>query len=203
MPPERNRPPAGSRVLRRRATIIDVAAVAGVSRQTVSRVLAGGELVAEATNARVTSAIEELGYRPNHLARALGQQRSCILGVAARDLNSPLTSPFIERLQELSRPVGYHVIVSKFDLDEEEGGAGTLHTFVSLSVDGIALFPSAMEAEVIAQFARSYDGRMVVVGRTDRLEGVFSLSLDEVKAAKLVVDHLLETGPQTHRHLGQ
>lgn len=191
MPPGRDRLIPGSR---RRATIIDVAEAADVSRQTVSRVLAGGDLVAKDTHARVTSAIEDLGYRPNHLARTLVQQRSCILGVAARDLSSPLTAPFIERLQELCGPLGYHVIVSKFDLDEDEGGADTLHTFVSLSVDGIALFPSVMETDVMTRFARSYYGRMVVVGRTEPLDGVRVLSLDEITAAQLVVDHLIETG---------
>jgi len=182
-----------SKVRHKRATIIDVAERAGVSRQTVSRVVAGGELVAKDTLERVTTAIEELGYRPNHLARTLVQRRSCILGVSALDLDSPLASPFIERLQALSRPLGYHIIVSNFDL-EDEGGAGTLHTFVSLSVDGIALFPAVMEADVIERFARSYDGRIVAVGRVDQIEGVHSLSLDEVAAAQLVVDHLISRG---------
>ena len=179
--------------LHRRPTIVDVAKTAGVSRQTVSRVLAGGGLVAEDTHARVTSAIEELGYRRNHLARMLVQRRSCILGVAARDLNSPLTAPFIARLQELCRPLDYHVIVSNFDLDED-GGVGALHTFVSLSVDGIALFPSVMEVETIERFAGSYDGRLVAIGSTVLIEGVHSLSLDEVGAARLVVDHLRSAG---------
>lgn len=182
-----------ARVRHRRATIVDVAAVAGVSRQTVSRVITGGDLVAESTHALVTSAIQELGYRPNHFARTLAQQRSCILGVAARDLNSPLTPPFIARLQALCRPLGYHVIVSNFDLDDR-GGIGTLDTFVTLNVDGIALFPSAMDTAAIEQFACSYDGRLVAIGRTERFEGVHSLSLDEDAAARLVVDHLRTTG---------
>jgi len=180
-------------VRHKRATIIDVAEMAGVSRQTVSRVVAGGDLVAKETHERVAKAIEELRYRPNHLARTLVQRRSCILGVTARDLNSPLTSPFIERLQALSQPLGYHIIVSNFDL-EEEGGAGTLHTFVSLSVDGIVLFPSVMNTEVIERFAESYDGRIVTVGLTQPLKGVHSLSLDEVAAAQMVVDHLRGRG---------
>lgn len=176
-----------------RATIIDVAELAGVSRQTVSRVLSGGILVAAATRERVASAISELGYRPNYVARALVQRRSRILGVAARDLNSPLSAPFIARLQALSRPLGYHVLVSNFDL-EDRGGIGALDTFVSLGVDGVALFPSSMETDVVEAFARSYDGRVVAIGRTKAFEGVHTVSLDEVAAAHLVIDHLRTTG---------
>lgn len=193
MPAGSDRERRDTRDLHRRATIVDVAAMAGVSRQTVSRVLGRAGPVAEETRARVTSAIRELGYRPNQVARTLVQRRSCILGVSARDLNSPLTAPFIARLQALSRASDYHVIVSNFDLDDE-GGVGTLHTFVSLNVDGIALFPSVMKADVIEQFARFYAGRVVAVGRTAPLEGVCALSLDEIGAARLVVDHLRSRG---------
>src|SRR5438552_3206696 len=72
--------------MRRHPTILDVASHAGVSKSTVSNVVRGLPGVSEATRRRVGTAIRELGYRPNVLARQLVQQRTSILGVVVGDL---------------------------------------------------------------------------------------------------------------------
>ena len=69
-----------------RPTIIDVADMADVSRQTVSRVLSDHPRVAEATRARVKEAIATLGYRPNRMARALVTKSTLTFGFAAVDM---------------------------------------------------------------------------------------------------------------------
>src|SRR5450432_823513 len=90
-------PQAGGRTPRRRTTsdrgpaMVDVAQLAGVSHQTVSRVINNDAGVRPTTRQRVLSAIEELGYRRNSAARALDTGRSQTLGVVS--LNSTLYGP--------------------------------------------------------------------------------------------------------------
>src|SRR5437773_1654400 len=81
-------------------TLGDVAALAGVSRSTVSNVVRGSDVVAPRTRRRVAAAIEQLGYRPNALARQLLRGRASTVGVIARDLRNPFTAEmasFVER----------------------------------------------------------------------------------------------------------
>ena len=73
----------------RPATLGDVATLAGVSASTVSNVVRGSDVVAAPTRRRVQTAIEQLGYRPNALARHLLQGRATTIGVIARDLGNP------------------------------------------------------------------------------------------------------------------
>ena len=85
----------------------DVARLAGVSHQTVSRVINGSTSIRPATKARVEQAIEELGYRPNTAARALVTRRSGIIGIVGT--SSALYGPSsIQRsVQEAARAAGY------------------------------------------------------------------------------------------------
>ncbi|WP_377267593.1 LacI family DNA-binding transcriptional regulator [Peterkaempfera sp. SMS 1(5)a] len=93
----------------RRVTVRDVAAHAGVSQATVSQVLNSSRPVSEATRARVTASIEELGFRPNHLARALRQQKSHTVAIVVPNITH-VTYPMVARgAGEILGPLGYQV----------------------------------------------------------------------------------------------
>jgi len=101
--------------MRRHPTILDVASHAGVSKSTVSNVVRGLPGVSEATRRRVGTAIRELGYRPNVLARQLVQQRTSILGVVVGDLVEGLAGgdddqqpPQVVAVVELGEPAAGH-----------------------------------------------------------------------------------------------
>src|SRR6266536_4551246 len=96
----------------RAPSMSDVAALAGVSHQTVSRVLAGHPNVRPHTRARVLTAVEELGYRPNTAARALATGRSRTLGVVS--MNSTLYGPasMLYSIEEAAKLAGYFVTVA-------------------------------------------------------------------------------------------
>src|SRR6266545_2909606 len=118
-PMSTTRPRGAARGRQRRGPVMaDVAKLAGVSHQTVSRVLNSAELVRPETRERVREAMRELGYQPNSLARALVTGRSWTLGVVSFDttLYGPASTLFgIERAAHLS---GYFVsIVSVTSLD--------------------------------------------------------------------------------------
>ena len=95
-------------VTRKVPTILDVASEAGVSKSTVSNVVRGLPGVSEATRLRVQSAIEELGYRPNVLARQLVQQRTSILGVVVGDLANPFFGEMAKLVERHAATRGYH-----------------------------------------------------------------------------------------------
>src|SRR5262245_52022393 len=81
----------------------DVAARAGVSQATVSRVLSGSATVSEATRARVMAALESTGYQPNHAARAMRTRRSGTIGVVVTDVLNPF---YPEVVAAASRELG-------------------------------------------------------------------------------------------------
>ena len=97
-------------------TMADVARQAGVSHQTVSRVLGDHPNVRDETRAKVLHAIEEMGYRRNHSARSLATRRTRTLGVVASDttLYGPASTLFA--LEEAARARGY--LVSTVSLRE-------------------------------------------------------------------------------------
>jgi DNA-binding LacI/PurR family transcriptional regulator len=96
--------------MKSRPTIKDVAARAGVSRQTVSRVINDkGEVSAE-TRARVLVAIEELGYRPSAVARSMVAGRTCMLGCISPNLTDYTFACIIESAQAEARRQGYFIL---------------------------------------------------------------------------------------------
>jgi len=177
----------------RRPTIIDVAELVGVSRQTVSRVLAEHPRVASETRRRVKEAIVELDFRPNRMARALVTQTSMTFGIASVDIRNLHFAETCSGMQTLARQQGYHLVVTELDLDDA-GGIGTLETLLSLGVDGIVIFPNILTDADLAAFADRCGRPVVMMGRPTRLPGIVSIALDETAAAGTIVDHLLASG---------
>ena len=176
-----------------RPTIIDVATEAGVSRQTVSRVVTNHPRVAPATRVRVEEAIATLGYRPNRMARALVTQTSLTFGFAAIDMRDLHFGDTCFGMQVAAREHGYYLVVTELDFDDDRG-LGTLETLLTLGVDGVALFPSILSDSDIEQFAASCGCPVVMIGRASKVSNVVSIAMDENAAAELVVDHLAERG---------
>ncbi len=177
----------------RRPTIIDVADMADVSRQTVSRVVSDHPRVAPATRARVKEAIDALGYRPNRMARALVTRSSMTFGFAAVDMQDLHFGDTCAGMQSAAREHGYYLVVTELDFGDD-GGLGTLETLLTLGVDGIALFPSFLSDEDIGAFAASNGCPVVMIGRDNLVPNVVSIAMDEVRAAEMIVDRFVETG---------
>jgi DNA-binding LacI/PurR family transcriptional regulator len=95
----------------RRATIIDVARLSGVSKSTVSNVVHGAAPVHPDTRAQVLRAIQELGYRPNALARDLKRQRSAMVGVVVGDLSNPFYAELTKLIEQHTASAGYATIL--------------------------------------------------------------------------------------------
>src|SRR5262249_42710814 len=98
-------PPAG-----KPPTILDVAKRAGVSKSTVSNVIRGVRTIKPKTKLKVTRAIEELGYRPNILARQMVHQRTTIFGVVVGDLANPFYAEMAKQIERSAATRQYRVM---------------------------------------------------------------------------------------------
>src|SRR5712692_5901350 len=125
----------GSTPLRRPPTILDVASRAGVSKSTVSNVISGVMGVSEETRRRVDTAIKQLGYRPNILARQRIEQRTNILGVVVGDLATPFHAETAKSVERHAAARGYTAMFCNTEGDSESELAG-IETLVEQRVAG-------------------------------------------------------------------
>src|SRR3954466_6001958 len=123
-----------------RVTIRDVAAHAGVSAMTVSRVINDHARVSADTRRAVQASIEQLGYRPNQLARSLSRRRTGALGVIVPDLANPFFTLVVRGIEEVAWHADYHVILcnTQADLDRERK---YLEDMLSFHVEGVLIAP--------------------------------------------------------------
>ncbi len=189
-----NRPPV----------MVDVARLAGVSHQTVSRVLNGYPNVSESARSRVESAIEQLGYRRNSTARALVTRRSMTLGVVSVDTVHHGPSRTLFGIAEAARQSGYSVNLVILDRIDEQTMAGALNHLVEASVDGIVVIAPVVEA-VSAVAGLAADVPLVMVeGMENEQTGAVAIddvAIDQELGARLAVRHLLELGHRTVWHV--
>ncbi|WP_440103600.1 substrate-binding domain-containing protein [Streptosporangium sp. H16] len=120
-----------------RPSITRVAQLAGVSATTVSHALNGRRPVADETRRRVLAAIDQLGYRPNVLARGLRTSRSQTIGLIIPDITNPFYPALARGLQDVLGPAGYDEIISNTDGDRELERAA-IEQMIARQVDGLA-----------------------------------------------------------------
>ncbi|MFI9543188.1 LacI family DNA-binding transcriptional regulator [Streptomyces sp. NPDC052016] len=179
-------------------TMADVARLAGVSHQTVSRVLGDHPNVRDETRARVLRAIEEMGYRRNSSARALATRRTRTLGVVASDttLYGPASTLFA--LEEAARAEGYLVsTVSLRELTVEKLSEALDHLSEG-GVEGVvAIAPQRSAVDALAGLRYPFPVVVVGSGGVD----IPSVSVDQHLGARLATGHLLAAGHRRVWHL--
>lgn len=176
----------------RRVTARDVARRAGVSQPTVSLVLGRNPRarVAPETRARVLRAAEELGYRPNLLARALVRRRSFAIGIIVPDLANPFFADVVSGAQRVAAQQGYAALLGEA---REVPVERHLEALRGRQVDGV-LIDAAGAAALGADLLEGLD--VVLIDEpSERWPGVAS---DALAAGRLAAEHLLALG---HRRL--
>jgi DNA-binding LacI/PurR family transcriptional regulator len=172
----------------KRPTLRDVAREAGVSYQTVSRVINGDEHVASATRDRVLKTINKLGFRPNRAAQILQTERSHTLEVIM------FTSGFNRFLSEMARTaheLGYHFVISAIFPDEF---ATALESAASRFIDGVLLIPLIPVIDDYHELMRLSDGVPFVQIGARLGADLPSVIYDQAQGARLAVQHLLDLG---------
>ncbi len=177
----------------------DVARLAGVSHQTVSRVLNGHPNVRHQTRLRVRAAIEELGYRPNRAARALVTGRSQLIGVVAQ--NSTLYGPssLLGAFELAATARGFVVSVRRVrELDGASIAAAVEH-HRDQRVDGIVAITPTAAAD--AALARVPAGVPLVTVDGDPSRDAALVTVDQEAGARAATRHLLDAGHRTVWHV--
>lgn len=174
-------------------TIKDVAARAGVSVATVSRVLNEKGLVREDTVRRVLDAAAELNYVPHGGARSLSTRRTSTVGVVLPDLHGEFFSEVIRGIDVAARRRGYHLLVSGSHSEWSEMSAVLLA--VRGRVDGLIVMAPELEAERIASWLPT---GLPVVLLNCRAEGAWSVAVDNSRGAASMMQHLISLG---HREI--
>jgi DNA-binding LacI/PurR family transcriptional regulator len=179
-------------------SIRDVADRAGVSYQTVSRVLNGHPSLRRETVARVRAAIDALGYRPNRAARALVTARNHTIGVllTARALHGPFSS-FLT-IVEAARERGYTVTTTPNASDDPADIVEALDALLAHGVEGIvAIAPQDRAREAV----RASGAAVPVLTLQGGPDEVHDFGFDQQEGARLAIRHLLGLGHRRIVHL--
>jgi LacI family transcriptional regulator len=184
-------------------TVKDVASRANVSPGTVSNVLTGKRPVSTATRARVTKAIEELGYQPNILARSLINRRSETLAVVASGLEYFGPSQTIVGIEREADELGYSVLLRLIHWSDDRQAAMTLDALAGRQVDGIIwAVPEIGQNRAWVSRGRLEKLPPIVFVSMAGLPGVTSVSVDNHAGARLATEHLLSEGRRSIGFIG-
>lgn len=179
--------------------MVDVARLAEVSQQTVSRVINGHPSVGPEVRDRVLRAVAQLNYRPNNAARALATNRSMNLGVVSFGLAQHGPSVALFGIAEEARRHGYATsVVPLGDVSKDSFKAAIDH-LVDTTVDGVIVL-----APVHAAYAalEGLEARFpMAVFDPAAPEGSGRIGIDETLGARLATRHLLELGHETVWHV--
>jgi DNA-binding LacI/PurR family transcriptional regulator len=179
--------------------MMDVARLAGVSHQTVSRVLNDHPSVREETRERVLAAMRELDYRRNSAARTLVTRRSQTLGVASFDTTLVGPSSMVYAIERAAREAGYFVTIASAHTLDENSMLEALDRLREQAVEGIvALAPMRPALAAVARVPN--DMPVVGIGVGDAAD-VPMVAVDNVAGAELACRHLLSLGHATVHHL--
>ena len=181
-------------------TIHDVAAQAGVSSQTVSRVINGRPNVKESTRNHVLKIVETLRFRPNRTAQNLASQRSRLIGLITYALSEVGPTQVLVRLEEAARDRGFSVIVIDIKEMTVENIKYAIDELRDQQVAGIQFnLPLRIDFTFLREIAKELP---VMIYDISLGPHVPSVVFKHQAAACLVTDHLLDLGHEKIVHLG-
>jgi DNA-binding LacI/PurR family transcriptional regulator len=184
---------------RRPAVMADVARIAGVSHQTVSRVLNEHPSVRPATRERVLAAIQAVDYRRNSAARALVTRRSHTIGVVSFDTTLYGPASTLYGVEQAARQAGYFVSVASLKTINRGTVHEALDRLAEQSVEGlIVIAPQRDAAEALAELPH---GLPVVAVEGGSGPGVPVVCVDQAEGARLVTRHMIDLGAPTVWHV--
>ena len=192
-------PTPGRRAGTPRPSMADVARLAGVSSQTVSRVSNGQSNVDEATRARVLEAMQTLGYRPNGAARALKSGRFHTIGVIMTTLQTLGNIRTLDAIATEAAHADYSVVLMPISDQTLRGVSGAYQRLSAQAVDGAVII---LEARFLdqAEFALP-PGIPVVVIDSGAGPGYTVVDTDQALGARQATEHLLGLGHRQVWHI--
>jgi LacI family transcriptional regulator len=183
-------------------TLRDVARAAQVHPGTVSRALNAETrgLVNQETAERVMRAAEELGYRPNPIARGLKTNRSFTVGVLVPDLTNPLFPPIVRGIEDRLGAAGYTSLIANTDNDPDRERQD-FEAMRARQVDGFITATARADREFVDE-TRGLGEPIVLVNRRLEDESLPAVTVDDQEGARLAVEHVVALGHRRVAHLG-
>lgn len=177
---------------RRRASISDVARLAGVAVGTVSNVLNRPDIVAPATRARVEAAIKESSFVPNGVARQLRAGTITTVGVVVLDIRNPFFTEVARGVEDRLALADHTLMLASSD-DDPARERRYLQLFEEHGVVGLLVVPSGPDLDQLVEI-RSRGVHVVLLDAPGEGSGLSSVSVDDEAGGALAMAHLIERG---------
>lgn len=181
------------------ATIYDVARAAGVTAATVSVALSGRGVVNRKTREHILRCAQELGYRPNLVARSLTTGQTHTIGLVVYDITNPFYGEVALAVEQTALRAGYRVTFAN-TMGDPTLGAELLEELAARQVDGIIAMAGGISREAIRALATTGVPVVPCMWDEDEKHGLANgVEIDFAAAARLVADYLVDLG---HRRIG-
>jgi DNA-binding LacI/PurR family transcriptional regulator len=175
-----------------------VAEQAGVSVKTVSRVINKQGEISDETRSRVSKVIEQLGYRPNTLARGLVSGKSATVALIIPQISDPFFPEVMQGVEAVARLHGYNVFLCNTE-DDPEQELEYVNLLAGKRVDGVILCGSRLTAEQLEKVARQH---RVSILSSRNPPGSALISIPGDRGLYLTTQHLAQLGHRRIGHLG-
>jgi len=182
-----------------RPNIRSVAEAAGVSHQTVSRVLNGHPSIRPETRARVLEVIESVGYRRSGAAVALATRRTRRLGVLVDSAFEYGPNATLHAVEQAARAAGYGVVAAEVDEQRSVSAHDAVEHLIGQGVDALCVVaPRSTSVDLLREAATGLPTLVVKPGGDDTF---LTLSVDQRRGAELAVQHLIDLGHRDILHV--
>lgn len=178
--------------------LLRVAKLAGVSRATAARAFSSPELVREETRHNVFAAAEQLGFRPNHIARQLRTQSSRTLGVLLPSLRNPVFAEQLQAMEIAAQKKGYALLIATSDYQPQRE-AEIVENMLRQRVDGLVLTVADADNSAVLSGLQQEAVPVVLVHNAPQKIALPSVCVNNRQAMRQATEHLLTLG---HRHIG-
>ena len=176
----------------RQANIYDVARLAKVSHQTVSRVINSNTSIRPETKTRVLKAMEALEYRPNQAARALASAKTKMLGILASDTDFTGPASMVHEMERAAREQGYFVVNCGIDPTNNASVRQGIEHLQRLGIEGLAIVTP--HAEAVEYVRANVIGIPVVTLDSMYRMDELAVSVDNFAGAVTATQHLIDLG---------
>lgn len=182
----------------KKATVYDIARVAGVSASTVSRILTGSAKVAEEKRIAVENAVKALDYRPNLMAQSLKTGQSMTLGVLTQYLDSPFSNEMLRGVEKTLEGTGYVPVVVSGHWDPQQE-LDRLQLLIARSVDGILILTGHVSQQHLIELSQKVP--IVAAGHNINTERVRSYDVNSRLGGYMATRYLLDLGHRDIAHI--
>ena len=176
-------------------TIYDVAKIANCSAATVSLAINNSPLVNDQTRVRIMGIIEDIGYKPNYIARSLVKQSMQTIGLIIPDVENPLYAQMISGIEEVAQQYNYDIILG-ISNEQTEKENYYINLLSQKQIAGLIIFPTHVEDVVKCLSESGFDDVPIVFcgSASDEVKNISYVKPNNCIGAFKAVNHLFETG---------